>query len=66
METSQLPLINTSFPYLKIIHKLSKVSIIESVPSFHHVDPGDGTQIVRLGTRLLYVLTHLAGPDFPF
>lgn len=66
METSQLPLINTSLPYLKIIHNLSKFSVIESVPSFHHVDPGDGTHIVRLGNRLLYVLTHLAGPNFPF
>lgn len=23
--------------------------------SFHHVDPGDGTQVVQLGGRLLYL-----------
>lgn len=33
-----------------------------SLPSSHHVDPEDRTQIVRLGGRLLYPLSLHASP----
>lgn len=29
---------------------------------FYHVDPRDQTQVVRLGSKYLYVLTHFTGP----
>lgn len=33
----------------------------ELVPSFHHVGPGDGTRVARLGSVCLYLLSRLAG-----
>lgn len=30
--------------------------------TFHHVDPGDQTQVVRLSSKCLYLLSHLTGP----
>lgn len=29
------------------------------------VDPGDGIQVIRLGDKYLFLLSHLASPDFP-
>lgn len=34
--------------------------------SFHHRDPGNGAQVVGLGSEHLYPLTHIAGPEFNF
>lgn len=28
-------------------------------PSFHHVDPRDGIQVFRLGSKCLYLMSHL-------
>lgn len=35
----------------------------KSVLVFLHIDPGDQTQLIRLGGRLLYPLSHLEGQD---
>lgn len=35
----------------------------KSVLAFLHIDPGDQTQLIRLGGRLLYPLSHLEGQD---
>lgn len=35
------------------------VQLVGSGLSFHHVDPGDGTQVVQLGGRLLSLLNYL-------
>ena len=34
----------------------------EWVPPFHHVDPGNQIQVVWLGSKSLYLLSHLPGP----
>lgn len=40
----------------------SEDNLPELVPSSYHVGPGNETQVVRLGTRHLSPLNHLAGP----
>lgn len=34
----------------------------QSALSFHPVDPGDQTQVVRFGGKHLYLLSPLSGP----
>jgi hypothetical protein len=34
--------------------------------SFHHVNPWDWTQVVRVGSKHLYPLNHLARSQGPF
>lgn len=34
----------------------------ESTPSFHHVDSGNGTGVIGLEEKHLYLLSHLTGP----
>lgn len=36
----------------------------ESILPFHHVGPGDWTQVVRLGSKCLYLPSHLPSPSF--
>lgn len=38
----------------------------ELILSFHRTDPGDGTQITKLGCRCLYPPSHLSSPIFTF
>lgn len=45
------------------LHK-PEVSLQMLVLSLHHVGPRDETQVVRLGVRCLYSLSHLAGPKY--
>lgn len=40
----------------------SDVNLWQLVPFFHHVGPGDHTQILRLGGRCPALLNHLASP----
>jgi hypothetical protein len=32
--------------------------------SFYHMCPGNGTQVIRIGNKCPYQLSHLAGPPF--
>lgn len=45
------------------MHVRSDDNIQESVLSFHHVCPGNQTQMSRRGSKHLYPLGHLTGPD---
>jgi hypothetical protein len=38
-----------------------KVSFCALVPAFHHVGPGNQTQTLKLGSKHLYLLSHLTG-----
>lgn len=40
----------------------SEVILWELVLVFHHVSPGNHTQVVRLGCKCPYLFTHLTGP----
>jgi hypothetical protein len=40
----------------------SEDNLPESVPFFHHVDPGSWTPVNRLGSKCFYSLGPLAGP----
>lgn len=42
----------------------SEENLEQSVLSFHLVDPRDRTQIVRLGSKHLYLLSPFTGPKF--
>lgn len=44
-----------------VLHK-SKDNLEESLLSFHHVSPGDRTQVVRLSSKSLYLLNCLTSP----
>lgn len=35
-----------------------------SVLSLYHMDHKDSTQVIRLGGKHIYLLSHLAGPTF--
>lgn len=37
-----------------------KDNLWESILSFHHLDTKDQTQVVRLASELLYLLSHLS------
>lgn len=37
---------------------------LESIPSFYQVEPRDQIQVVRLGSKPLYPLSHLHSPLF--
>lgn len=37
-------------------------SLLDSALFLHHVGPGKGTQVVRLGSKFLYPLYHLTSP----
>lgn len=39
----------------------SEDNLWESVLSFHHMDPGDCTQVIRLGSERFDLLSHLTG-----
>jgi hypothetical protein len=39
--------------------------LLESVP-FYHVDLGHPTQVMGLGGKHFYCLSHLAGPHYKF
>lgn len=42
----------------------SQNNLGESCLSFYHVDPGDGTQVIKLDSEHLCTLTHLTSPNF--
>lgn len=49
------------------VHRLrSEDNLWQSVLSFHHVCPGNRTQIMRVGGKCLYQMSHLGAPEFPF
>lgn len=44
----------------------SEESLWELVLSFHHVGPRDGTHVIRLNNKFLYLLSHLSSPRVAF
>ena len=48
------------------VHKEVEDNLWESVLFFHDVGPRDQTQVVRLGTKHLYLLSHPAHPLLGF
>lgn len=49
--------------YTMACMRRSEDNLGEWVLSFHHVGPGDQTQIVRFGGKYPYWLSHLTGPN---
>lgn len=44
----------------------SEDNLWQSILSLHHVGPGNRTQIIRVGGKCLYQMSHLGAPEFPF
>lgn len=45
---------------LTIYVQRSKDNVWEKALSFHHMGPGNQTQIARIGGKALYLMSHLA------
>jgi hypothetical protein len=48
------------------VHAIIHVEVSGSLFSFHHVGPGNWTQVIRHGSKHLYLLSHLVGPCLGF
>jgi hypothetical protein len=41
----------------------SEDNLLKLIPFFYHVDPRDQTQVARLGSKCLYLMSHLHRPS---